>query len=311
MQALQNAIEHLKQNKTGVFKLDARRLLAVTPNAVLLRSTDDRSRAENNFEQQILAVRANGAIVGNSDRIRDKESKDIVNDIQRPLSDMIPMIPFGVMQQAGLKLSQYKEIERGTEETVYVEQKKNWMSKDEFEKVKHHKDAHFEKHNDTPTASGTGTWKTPRHFTGARLFSIGTECFLMDIDRQEIVYGIFNPFLVKLLTPCTTIQEAYERLKPQDVKDAELQGLDVKRQGEWFMIPTPIAPMATPDRGALRAGDNRPNWVEEYVIHNNMSLVRGKIEHSGREHKTIKLAGWHIAIPNTSITSWQLNGDID
>ncbi len=65
------------------------------------------------------------------------------------------------------------------------------------------------------------------------------------------------------------------------------------------------------ERGALRAGKNRPNMVDQFAQLDGQSLVKGTIRHAGREHKEITLDTWHRAVPNTSITSWQLNGDID
>ncbi len=62
---------------------------------------------------------------------------------------------------------------------------------------------------------------------------------------------------------------------------------------------------------ALRAGNNRPNWVERGLMYDGVAIVSGEITHSGREHMPITLDTWHVAVPNTSITSWQLNGDID
>lgn len=316
------AIEMLKTNKLGVLKLNKHELLAVTANAVVIRSTDECNRSENNYQQDVLAVRVNGQIVGNSDRIQTKTRRDVLNTIQRPLSDIVPMIPFNVMKQAGLSVKDFVQVDSSKEETVYVNAETNWrgMPKAEFEyKITNAKNIKIISENkEFDKVMIQATWQEPRHFTGARLFKIKDQYFLMDIDRNEIQHGIFNPFLVNLPKACSTIAEAYESLKPEQVKNAEAQGLTVTRQGEWFFIPTEVVPILmnqgqdVSHRGALRAGNNRPNIVEFHTVDSNgIAFVKGEVSHQGREHKTIELNSWHIAIPNTSVTSWQLNGDID
>lgn len=118
MQQLETAVQMLKSNKTGSLKLNSREIIVTTLNAIVLRSTDDRTREKGNFSELILAARVNGAIIGNSDRLRTKENRDITQDIQRPLSDLIPMIPFGAIRQAGLSLKDFVEVDKGTEKTV-------------------------------------------------------------------------------------------------------------------------------------------------------------------------------------------------
>lgn len=315
MEQIKLAIDSLKNGKTLVQKLNKIEILVTTANAVVLRTTRDGiARETGNFEELLLAAKVNGAIVGNSERLQTSDFKDIVNIIQRPMSDLIPMIPFSSLKEAGLSLKEYKEVDKGNEETVYVKVPEHRLSLIEFnEKHVNKKGASIRNVEETwkGTEYGYGTWFETRHFTGARLFKVGTEHFLMDIDRREIEHGIFNAFLVKLVGPANTIAEAYEMLKPQAVKDAETQGLKVKRQGEWFFIPTNTVPMAKPENMALRAGDNRPNWVDEGVNQDGTSFVKGEVTHAGREHEPIQLEGWHIAMPNTSITSWQLDGNID
>lgn len=62
---------------------------------------------------------------------------------------------------------------------------------------------------------------------------------------------------------------------------------------------------------SLRAGPNRPNSAEMGLNRDGVSYVKGKISHTGREHKTIELEGWHTAQPNTAIKSFTITGDID
>jgi len=64
-------------------------------------------------------------------------------------------------------------------------------------------------------------------------------------------------------------------------------------------------------RYTLQAGNNRPNYAERGTEIDGKTYVTGKVSHSGREHKDIKLVGWHRVIPNTAIESFTIEGDID
>lgn len=47
-------------------------------------------------------------------------------------------------------------------------------------------------------------------------------------------------FVAELKKPCTNVKEAFESMKPKIVKLAQAIGLEVKRQGELFFIPTDV-----------------------------------------------------------------------
>ena len=217
-------------------------------------------------------------------------------DIQRQLSLLIPMLPFSVFAQAKLDINTMEIIERGQAETIT---RKVFVKHDYKKKVDVYKDE-------------------TRHFTGASLFNVQGNTFLFDLDRRELEHKIFNPFLVKLTTNSKTIKEAYESLKPIEVKVAEKEGLEVLRQGEWFFIPVKGEYQPDTRRGwtgepnttiELRAGNNRPNRVEMGVA--KESLCKGQVTHSGREHEPLMLKQWYKAVPNTATKSFTITGDID
>lgn len=224
-------------------------------------------------------------------------------DIQRRLSALIPMIPFTVFIEAGLDLDKYKLVDRGDEESV-IRNIENYDSKK----------------RETVLIPETV------HFTGASLFEVDGKTYLFDIDRREIAEKIFNPFLAEIPVAAKTIAEAYEALKPTEVKEAELAGLQVIRQGEWFFIPVKgnfkadKNPNHRPNsgvsdwnpvnkRGILQAGRNRPNHVT--LFNEAKSLFSGIVTHSGREHAPLELKGWFRAVPNTATNSFTITGDID
>lgn len=64
------------------------------------------------------------------------------------------------------------------------------------------------------------------------LFTIGERYFINASNKDGR-----GRFLAELIKPCQTLKEAYESMKPKQVKLAESQGLEVKRQGELFFIP--------------------------------------------------------------------------
>lgn len=327
MEKLNRILDLFLNQKTGSEKLQNDSVIVSAKNALIVRQYHN-----EDIREEIVAIRLDsGVVLGNSSLLpvlseamgahdfRGKRGETAIQ-FQQVLGNRIPMIPFAMFKQAGLKVSSYRELDKGNEETVFVNEsiQKYGLSKeslnefieklksegcievDSLEKSNSHREDEY---------SLVGQIKRPRHFTGARLFNIGDDTFLLDIDRIEIGHGIFNPFLVKLSKPCKTISGAYLSLKPEAVSLAEKQGLKVLRQGEWFFIPSDLVPISFETHGYLRAGRNRPNVAE--FFNEDQLLVKGEISHSGREHKTILLETWHQAIANTSVESWQLSGDID
>jgi hypothetical protein len=242
-------------------------------------------------------------------------------EIQQRLSQLIPMVPFRVFEQAGLNLDSMRILERGPAESI-------------------------ERKREAGTDRKTGKPKYKLetvHFTGASLFQVDGSCFLFDIDRREVKEKVFNPFLAKLPVPVRTIAEAYDSLKPEEVKAAETAGQTVPRQGEWFFLPVDWDTAQMLDRCILeqnnlgetvrqielRAGRNRPNYAQGISLYNGRpvrgtrvdnwqdvraraeSYVTGKVEHSGREHAPLILKGWYRAVPNTATESFTITGDID
>jgi hypothetical protein len=57
---------------------------------------------------------------------------------------------------------------------------------------------------------------------------------------RYFLYGMdeYQRFVAELVAPANTVKEAYETMKPQAVKDREANNIELKRQGEWFLIPT-------------------------------------------------------------------------
>jgi len=277
-------------------------------------------------------------------------------------SGRFQMVPFSVMEQANLDMDSFETLEESGAETI-ERNRANPDYKDYERGMAEQKGEEYKIPKEIPEKA---------HFIGSQLFSVSGTKFLFDIDRVEIKHGIFNPFLVQIPdaeNQIDTIEKAYQSLIPVAVQQAMNEGLDVKRQGEWFFIPTHFDPTVPPPEEEkeiitdqervmmkvlrhnsygeandnlrllwgeevfariqnlnvlehegdpyeaktfeLRAGQNRPNRASLGINRDGVSYVMGDISHTGREHKTINLAGWHTAQPNTAISSFTITGDID
>jgi len=123
-------------------------------------------------------------------------------------------VPFRVFDQIKANINNVRIIDKGESEEVGVKVQK------EYDSIKGAYNFGIEN----------------RHYIGACLLETNGVYFLFDIDREEILHGGFNPFMVKLPKPATTISEAYNILEPETVKQAKAEGLPVERQGEWYFI---------------------------------------------------------------------------
>lgn len=302
---IDKAIQAFLSNETGKFST-----YVSTKNALVYRNLSQTGHGEVNMRQDIVAIKiersgeetiylGNSSIlpnIGRSVNWGNERLNRSRTEIQTRLSVLIPMLPFGAFIEAGLDLFKTKIIEQGPEETVTRTREVYNNKTRKMDKV-----------------------LEDVHFTGASVFNVEDKYFLFDIDRREVKHKIFNPFIVELVGPVSTVKEAYESLKPQEVKDAESKGLEVKRQGEWFFIPLKETFEPVKNRndgkdsmGNLRASNNRPNYVSKYHgTHAKIIAVSGIVEHSGREHAKLMLKGWYKPVPNTSVKSFTITGDVD
>lgn len=227
-------------------------------------------------------------------------------------------IPFNVLNSAKLNLSETRVLEQGPQSTHTIKGINKWGYTDSTKDIE-------------------------RHFTGALLLENSGRKFLMDIDRIEIEHGLFNAFFVEVDSKVTSIAEAYESMKPQEVKDAEKSGIEVKRQGEWFFIATGKTLKVSEDSYNTRAdkdltqqvhrfdvshGKGRPNQLYRPVGFGELDqLVCGTVSHTGREHKDLDLGELEVEnsetkeksvefvlwklVGNTTVSNFTITGDVD
>ncbi len=184
--------------------------------------------------------------------------------------DRFQMVPFNVFQQADLDIDKFQIVARNESETVVRDVPNPKFDRYEAQTA----DANGKEYEHPKTIEETA------HFIGSQIFRIEDSYFLFDVDRNELKHKIFNPFLVQIPTAVSTVEEAYDSLMPEVVKMAIQNGKDVKRQGEWFFIPTEQNPEA-----------DLPQYSEREL--ELAKLLKGRWDHEeSGAMKTAKLLGF-------------------
>lgn len=76
----------------------------------------------------------------------------------------------------------------------------------------------------------SGVW----HIVAACLIHVAGRYLLSAVDEGSY-------FVSELSSPARSVREAFELLKPREVRKANAKDATVKRQGEWFFVPTGIS----------------------------------------------------------------------
>lgn len=164
------------------------------------------------------------------------------------------------------------------------------------------------------------------HYLGAVLLFANGRRYLSGLDANEP--GRRHYFLTRLQesSTATTVQQAYEDLKPVEVREAIAQGLEVLRQGDVFFIESgartkdlkrydsgvksigkiPSSHYATEVRTLKSGAYAEVEFVRGFVTH--------KPDHAGPRHHRIKLGDgkqWYRAVRNTADGSWEAMGAVD
>lgn len=148
--------------------------------------------------------------------------------------------------------------------------------------------------------------------------------FLIGIDDG-------HSFVTLVVRRCTTVQDAFDWLVPNKVREAMILGLDVKRQGDWFFIPSEKPPRIHPHgdemrwlspslrKNALYRGVPLAYRFEQtrhtggLVVYQSVQrlpypapLVKGNVKAPG--HPTLHLNTWHIGIRRRSTGAGNRDG---
>ncbi len=163
------------------------------------------------------------------------------------------------------------------------------------------------------------------HSLGDSVVRVRDRYYLSAVDETGAGWrGMY--FLAELLTdrPPATLAEAFNFLKPKAVREAEARGAHVRRQGEWFAIPTKLLTSELMrDVDAGRAvyrrehvlGRDGHHKLEEAVIYRagprkGEVYARGVLSHTGNEHVDLDLGTirWHLLVHNIQGASYTLGG---
>lgn len=160
------------------------------------------------------------------------------------------------------------------------------------------------------------------HRMGSSLLEHNDEHYLCGVDE-------YNYFVSKLPHKTRNIDSAYQSLKPKRVKKYEKQGVNVRRQGEWFCIPVSEI---TDNKKKIKKIKKR--MEKRFVLPNNGGNLHvltkgckygknyygvGTMRHQNGsgwntgEHKMLRL-GYNdifMFIKNTSLADWSADGNID
>jgi hypothetical protein len=130
--------------------------------------------------------------------------------------------------------------------------------------------------------------------------------YLIGMDESHL----FIAELPNNLGPINKIKDAHKVLKPNNVLEKEKKTNRIKRQGEWFFIPTTqkeieliednsnLIEKKMPLRSNVRRSRNS-HIADQLINIGEEQFVSGKISHI--EHKTLKLQGWFKVVLNNEV----------
>jgi len=162
--------------------------------------------------------------------------------------------------------------------------------------------------------------RTHKHRQGFRVLSVQTSAILIEVTSgteritrsARFILGVDDkrPYVAEV-GRVIDIDGAFEYLKPIEVVRAERNGLEVKRQGDWFFIPVRRVEKTLVEfqrhnmvGKALYSFPFPPSPTRHYaeeIVHSSYCrhLVRGRV--SSPDHTDLVLESWHVAVRNRAI----------
>jgi hypothetical protein len=179
------------------------------------------------------------------------------------------------------------------------------------------------KHVEVKDKNGRITERTI-HTLGDSVLRVKDRFYLSGVDETGKGAGMY--FFAELATKQAppTLEEAYNTLKPQVVREAEGRGQNVLRQGEWFAIPARVSTselMRDVERGIAVwrqrhvLGQDGHHELEEAVLYKagerkGQVYARGVLRHTKDEHEDLDLGTvrWYLVVHNVVGASYTLSG---
>ncbi len=162
------------------------------------------------------------------------------------------------------------------------------------------------------------------HTLGDSVVRVRDKYYLSAVDETGVGSGMY--FLAELQTDRApeSLGDALNFLKPKVVREAEARGSNVRRQGEWFAIPTKFLTselMRDVERGIAHyrqrhvLGRDGHHELEEAIIYRagprkGEVYARGVLRHTRNEHEDLDLGTirWHLVVHNIQGASYTLSG---
>lgn len=310
-----------------------------------LKAWSDRGRSSNGnlyFDGDVLysygshfpmAVRRVGYYVVNGDRYSSTTSQHQSLLFQRVPNSSRLEVPFSALAELGRNGSRsvwgstYRAVEVAKKMIVIDWQADRWV--------------------DTGRVDKDGM-PIHEHVLGGSLFRIGKDYWVSSLDPSGLGNGLYfltkiSPTQMKRYGKPTTVSQAMELLKPEQVKEAEVQGRPVYRQGEWYFIEYDGEVSKDKIRKKYqlahrdRSRERRHYVTEGLRIPHVGQVVRGIVRHGlerrGRswsgelvmyrdrpEHRQLKLYDegtktkdrkWFLALESPQVVSYAASGSVD
>jgi hypothetical protein len=162
------------------------------------------------------------------------------------------------------------------------------------------------------------------HTLGDSVVRVRDRYYLSAVDETGVGSGMY--FLAELLTDRApaSLDDALNFLKPKVVQEAEARGSNVRRQEEWFAIPTKFLTselMRDVEHGVAQyrerhvLGRDGHHELEEAIIYRagppkGEVYARGVLKHTNGEHVDLDLGTirWHLVVHNIQGASYTLSG---
>lgn len=247
----------------------------------------------------------------NGDKYSSSTSKH--QSITYRLFEEYPRVSFSAINAAGISYRTCELIDftKDEQRTVYQDDPG-------FDEFNMHIPAGAEYH-ETRNEDGT-IYSKAFHRIGSVVLKQADKYYLCSMDEG-------NYFVSLLPCPVQSVNDAFEVLKPSVVRNAEGNGVETKRQGEWFFIPM------SNDNLTIRKKDLKPQFIlpsgdsasnlhiatKGIELETGFYYVTGMVRHrsprTGRatgQHKRLTLGErFFLAVCNTAQGNWSASGRVD
>lgn len=212
-----------------------------------------------------------------------------------------PQIPFSALQAAGLDQGLHRHWDSAIYHLRIVDKRDStWVT--------------------TPAPTPEDPDKVRReHFLGAVVIAYKRTYYLSGIDNEGEQYRGGHYFLCKLPRAVKTVDEAYDCLMPDRVREWEADPTtgQFKRQGDIYLLPTGVETKALPKPTQKYEKVFDTTHVATEMRINGDVYIRGTLthrpeDHRPPQHRRVTLGRqWHIVVRNLSVDSWNAQGYVD